>query len=103
MDMSEEAIYELISRRRRQILIHSIIYYKMNENVVTDDVWASWAVELEELQRRYPEIAAKAPYADGFADFDHSSGYNLPLDDPDAVFKARYILMLHKQRTSEGT
>lgn len=102
MDMSEEAVYELINRRRRQILIHSIIYYKMNENVVTDDVWASWAVELEELQKRYPEIAAKAPYAKDFVDFDHSSGYNLPLDDPGAVLKARYILEIHKRRTSEG-
>lgn len=102
MDMSEEVVYELISRRRRQILIHSIIYYKMNESIVTDALWASWAVELEELQKRYPEIAAKAPYADGFEDFDHSSGFNLPLDDPSAVAKARYILQIHKQRTLEG-
>ena len=103
MDMSEEALYELISRRRRQILVHSIIYYRLNENVVTDAVWASWAVELEGLQKRYPEIAAKAPYADGFADFDHSSGYNLPLGDPSAVAAAHYILKLHQQRTSERT
>lgn len=102
MDMSEEAVYELISRRRRQILIHSIIYYKLDESIVTDALWASWAVELEELQKRYPEIAAKAPYAEGFEDFDHSSGYNLPLDDPSAVAKARHILRIHKQRISEG-
>lgn len=102
MVMSDEAVYELINRRRRQVLVHSIIYYKMNENIVPDNVWASWAVELEELQQRYPEIAAKAPYAEGFEDFDHSSGYDLPLNDPLAVSVARYILRLHKQRIAEG-
>ena len=101
MGMSEEAVYELIQRRRRQVLIHSIIYYRMNENIVTDAQWASWAVELEELQKKYPEIAARVPYAEAFEDFDHSSGYDLPLDDPSAVNTARYILRIHKQRISE--
>ena len=84
-------IAELISRRRRQILVHSVIYYRMNGNLVSDFQWADWAKELCELQERYPKIAAKCPYADAFKDFDGSTGFNLPLDDPWAVNKASYL------------
>ena len=92
-----EGILAQITRRRLQVLIHSIIYYRFNSNVVSDNTWAEWAVELEKLQEEYPEIAAKAPYAEGFRGFEHSSGYNLPLDDPWAVKKAGYILRLHQK------
>ena len=61
--MTSEEIAELITRRRRQLLVHSIIYYHMNDNLITDDQWAKWAIELEELQRDYPEIAKNCPRA----------------------------------------
>ena len=90
--MTNDQIAELINRRRRQILVHSVIYYRMNDNLITDAQWAQWAVELEDLQNRYPDIAAKCPYAEEFKGFDHSTGYNLPLDDSWAVNKARQLL-----------
>lgn len=89
-------VRELIERRRRQVLVHSVIYYKFNSNVVTDAVWASWASELEELQTRYPDISEDAWYAEYFEDFDHSTGYSLPLDDPWAVRKARQVMKWHE-------
>lgn len=91
-------IAELINRRRRQILVHSIIYYKMNENLVSDAQWAAWALELEELQRKYPDIAAQCPYAKEFRGFDHSTGMNLPLYDFRAVNKARQLLAICERR-----
>lgn len=90
--MTNSKIAELITRRRRQILVHSIIYYRMNDNLVSDSQWAKWALELEDLQREYPDIAEDCPYADAFEGFDHSSGYNLPLDDPWGVRKAKQLL-----------
>lgn len=92
--MTDFEITELINRRRRQILVHSVIYYRLNDNLVSDAQWAAWAVELEELQTKYPEIAAKCIYAKDFEKFEHSSGYNLPLTDPWAVNKARQLLTL---------
>ena len=91
---SRKSIAELLNRRRRQILVHSIIYYKMNDNLISDSTWSAWATELEELQAEYPEIAAKVPYAKEFKDFDHSTGMNLPLNDPWAVNKARQLIAL---------
>lgn len=76
------SISELINRRRRQILVHSIVYYKYDDNIISDDTWSKWAMELEDLQRQYPEIAANCIMADVFKGFEHSSGAYLPLDDP---------------------
>ena len=105
IDISEEVetidineIADLINRRRRQVLIHSIIYYEMNENIISDSQWSTWAKELDELQKTYPDIAKTCWYAEEFEDFDPSTGYSLPLDDPWAVNKARYLLKLHKER-----
>lgn len=90
--MNNEEIAELITRRRRQLLVHSIIYYRMNESLISDAIWTKWAIELEKLQHDYPEIAKTCPYADAFEDFDHSTGYDLPLSDPWAVNKAIQLL-----------
>ena len=85
-------IKSLITQRRYQVLIHSIIYYKMDDNIVSDDTWAKWALELEQLQNEYPDIASQCPYAEAFKEFDHSTGMNLPLDDPWAGGKAKQLL-----------
>lgn len=87
-----EQIKELITRRRRQMLVHSIIYYKLNDNLISDSKWSQWALELENLQNEYPEIASQCPYAEEFAEFNHSSGMNLPLDDDWAYNKALQLL-----------
>lgn len=95
--MNEEQIAELITRRRRQVWVHSVIYYRMNENIISDHQWSAWAFELAELQRLYPEIAAKCPYAEEFKKFDGSSGFDLPLTEPWVVDKARYLLWLTRK------
>ena len=96
--VSDDKIAELISRRRRQVLVHSIIYYRMNENIISDAQWTSWANELDELQKRYPDIASTCPLADAFSDFDPSTGFNLPLDDPWAVNKAQQLVRIDRER-----
>lgn len=95
--MSDDDIYSLINRRRRQILVHSIIYYRLNDNLIPDSTWSKWAVELFELQKKYPEIAKRCPYAKSFEDFDPSTGYNLPLGDPRALSVA-YRLIAYRNR-----
>lgn len=99
--MTDSEIAELINRRRRQVLVHSVLYYRMNENLVSDSQWAAWAVELEELEKKYPHIGKTLPYADDFKNFEHSSGYNLPLHDSWAVNKAHQLLALHRKLKGE--
>ena len=85
------SIAKLITRRRRQILVHSVIYYRLNDNIISDQQWSEWALELENLQKEYPKLAEQVPYHDIFRDFDHSTGSNLP-DSPCMVAKAQYLL-----------
>lgn len=96
--MTKTQIAELIQRRRLQLLVHSCIYYAYNENLVTDETWTKWALELEELQVQYPEIANKVRWAEDFKGFDHSTGYNLPFEKNGIRSKAIQLLRYSEKR-----
>lgn len=96
--MLNEEIRSLIQRRRMQLLVHSAIYYAYNESIVTDEQWKNWALELERLQKDYPEEANAAPYADAFRTFDHSTGYDLPYRDHAVMAKAIWLLRIRDQK-----
>ncbi|WP_443794448.1 DNA ligase LigA-related protein [Dialister hominis] len=76
----KEQLKCLIERRQRQILVHSIIYYKYDQNIISDYTWSKWAKELYEMQRANPDIAKDTVLYDIFKDFDYSTGSNLPID-----------------------
>ncbi|WP_141493487.1 DNA ligase LigA-related protein [Bacillus thuringiensis] len=90
----------LISRRRRQILVHSFLYYQMNENLISDHTYDAWSKELADLQVKYPQEAKKAVYAKEFEEFDGSSGFDLPFHYPEvAVMAERVLLSVKALRT----
>lgn len=90
--MTEAEIKELINRRRRQVLVHSVIYYVFNDNLISDSKWSEWARELAQLQEAYPDIAEQCIYADAYRNFDGSSGFDLPLGDGWAYARAEELL-----------
>ena len=69
-----QTIKEKIRQRRRQMLVHSYIYYELNQNIVSDHKWAEWAKELQELQQKYPKESAEVEDYEQFKDWDGSSG-----------------------------
>lgn len=81
------------------MLVHSCIYYKMDQNIISDAQWSRWGTELADLQNRYPEISKQVRWAEAFEDWDGSSGAFLPLDDPWVVNKAQQLL--HHQGNTE--
>jgi hypothetical protein len=91
-------IHDRIAQRRRQILVHSIIYYRFDDSIISDHKWVGWARELVELQAQYPEIAASCPLAEAFKDFNASTGYDLPLGDPHYGAVARWLLERRNQQ-----
>ncbi|MBA9027550.1 DNA ligase LigA-related protein [Peribacillus huizhouensis] len=95
-----EAITELIARRRRQILSHSFLYYQMNESIVSDSEFDEWSKELAELQTKHPAESDEAVYAKGFEGFDGASGYDLPYYYPEIQTIGYRILSEHKRRTN---
>lgn len=69
-----QTVKEKIRQRRRQMLVHSYIYYELNENIVSDAQWTKWAKELEQLQKDYPKESAEVEEYEQFKDWDGSSG-----------------------------
>lgn len=86
-------ITEFIHRRRRQLIVHSIIYYRMNDNVVSDHTWQRWANELRDIQNQFPEYCNIGFYDELFVDWTGATGYNL--DVPEMVPTAEMVLRLH--------
>ena len=89
----ELTIAEKIQRRRYQMLVHSYIYYELDNNIISDSQWSQWATELAELQSKYPDIASQVIYADDFDDWDGSTGAFLRYKNkPNIITTARRLL-----------
>ena len=82
-----------IQQRRYQILVHSLIYYELDMNLVPDAKWSEWAAELVSLQTKYPDAANTVIFANAFKDFDGSTGFDLPYRDEQIVNIAYRLLM----------
>lgn len=76
--MIDEQIKALILRRRRQMCVHSCIYYRMGTSLISDGQFDTWGHELMRLQNDYPDLAKSTPLAEDFKDWDASTGFNLP-------------------------
>ena len=63
------------------MLVHSYIYYELNDSLVSDAKWTQWAIELRDLQAKYPDIARMVRYSRMFEDWDASTGYHLVFDE----------------------
>ena len=90
-----QTIPEKIKQRRSQMLIHSSIYYEMNQNVVDDHTWQKWADELQVLQETYPEHMKIGFYDWEFQDWTGATGDHLPHKDPWVYSKALQLLKYH--------
>ena len=88
----EAKIYELIQQRRLQLLVHSRIYYVLNNNIISDKQFDEFAKELVQLQKDYPQISKDVIFYDAFKNWDGTTGFDLPLEDPWVVQKANQLL-----------
>lgn len=87
-----QTIEEKIQQRRLQMLVHSYIYYELDDNIIPDSKWSQWAMELVDLQKKYPKESKKVQYYDVFKDFDGSSGFDLPYNDTKIIAIAHKLL-----------
>jgi hypothetical protein len=87
---------EWINRRERQLLVHSFLYYQLNENIISDHTFDKWSKELAQAIIEHPETFNKSVYAEGFKDFDGSSGYDLPFHLPEIQNAGYKMLKLHQ-------
>jgi NAD-dependent DNA ligase len=66
---------EYIEWLRRRILVHSHIYYNLNDNVIADKKFDLFCHTLVEIQKVIQDSSLK--YHDAFKDFDGSTGFDL--------------------------
>ena len=96
----DDLIAAKIQQRRYQILVHSLLYYELDINLVEDNKWAEWGKELVELQASHPDVSSRVIFAEAFKGFDASTGFNLPYRDEQVVTIAHRLLQ--HERTAES-
>lgn len=95
--MVQQTIPEKIKQRRSQMLVHSCLYYDMDESIIDDHTWQRWADELSELQNANPQHCKINFFDKEFDGWDGTSGYHLPLRNPYVQSKARQILSYNEK------
>lgn len=66
---------------QRFIIVHSVIYYELNDNAISDQVYDAKAKELVELKNRHPELWKETEYYKQFGDdYNGSTGFTLFYD-----------------------
>ena len=97
----DDAIAAKIQQRRYQILVHSLLYYDLDVNLIPDAQWAEWAKDLVRLQESHPDTASRVIFADAFKGFDASTGFHLPYRDEQIMRIARRLLQQQTSAESE--
>jgi DNA ligase-like, N-terminal NAD+-binding domain len=82
----------LLQRRARQFLVHSFLYYRLGESVISDEAFDALADELRRLRARHPE--ATLPHADALepALGPEGSGFLIRTYPPEIVSAAFKLL-----------
>lgn len=87
---SVQTVREKIRQRRAQMLVHSFIYYDLDDSAVSDHQWQAWADELRELQSQFGEVIGY--YDEDFKGWTGDTGCHLPLREPQIMAIAHRLL-----------
>lgn len=94
-------ILALIKRRRLQLIVHSCIYYRLNNNIIEDFKYDSWARELAKLHKKYGVVKINC-YDSYFEDWVEGAcktytGFKLPITDNKIIAIALRLLEYHNE------
>jgi predicted CopG family antitoxin len=88
----DELIKELIKRRRKQIMVHSCLYYRLNTSAIDDSTYDQFGKDLQILQKVFPHLAKEVEYHEYFEDYtETTSGFDLPIHLPETVEAALHL------------
>lgn len=82
-----------IRQLRLMMLVHSYIYYHLNDSLISDHEWQALGDELVILQADRYEIGC---YDEAFYNWDASTGFHLPTDSW-VRSKALYLLRISRK------
>lgn len=95
----DKNIMSKILQRRKQIVIHSMIYYRMGTSIVDDYTFDKWARELVSLQKDYPQESKNTKYYEEFKDWDGTTGMNFWQDN--LIATAMWLIAEHNRRKED--
>lgn len=95
-----QTLEEKIKQRRSQMLVHSYLYYWLDESIVSDYQWQAWADDLVELQKDFEGDLDF--YDEAFYDWDGSTGCHLPKDEW-VVNAALWLFRIHYSKKVQVT
>lgn len=93
----KETPLQRINHLENMILIHSYIYYRKGDSIWDDFTYDDHCKELARLLKDYPEEAEKSKWSNAFEDYDASTGFDLPIDNPWVIQKAEYVYRIHTE------
>lgn len=96
-EVVDQEIVDLIKRRRLQLMVHSCIYYKMNDNIISDHQYDAWTNELVKLLNEYPN-AYSDKFDQYFDGWNGETGYHFPHGDPAIMSKAHYLIQINDKK-----
>ena len=74
-------LLEQISRLQRIIILHSYIYYELNDNVISDREYDLKSKQLVKYKNDYPDLWKQTEYYKQFGDdYNGSTGFSLYRD-----------------------
>lgn len=94
--MTKTEIQTLIRRRRAQMVIHSYLYYVLDNPIISDNQWQAWADELANLQTEHPDCCKIKYYDREFSDWTGDTGMHLP-KTPAVQSRAKQILRAYDE------
>ncbi|SRR5574344_942495 len=83
-------VKDRIKQLRRQMIVHSCLYYRLNTNLISDFDYDSRAKELAFLHKKFPQYMKIGVYDEYFTDWVAGeattySGFKLPINDPQII------------------
>lgn len=94
----EQTTLEKINQLEQQILVHSIMYYRLGVSIWDDFKYDRKAKELQALMEANPEEFKKSILYEDFKVFSWESGYDLPLWDSHYTAIAMWLVEYHKKK-----
>lgn len=96
--INDAVLIPKMNQLQQQILIHSILYYRLGCSIWSDGRWNRKAKELQQLAESHPEEYSKTILFEEFKGFSWVSGYDLPIYHPQFTAKAVWLMEEAKKR-----
>jgi len=90
--MVKQTIVERFNQLELQMLVHSLLYYGMNKNIISDNFFDHIMYEFVDMKNKYPEELKQSSHYEDFADFEGATGCNLRYDTPEIRNIVRKLL-----------